>query len=162
IKAALAGLAYHASKPEPALLKALEDTHSLRRAAAIDALCQNGTAESRSIPRKLLHDPAPVVRLRASLALAAAHDPKAVSTLITLLADLPSSQAVQAEEYLVGLAGDQSPKVALGNDDIARQKCRDAWAVWWLGTEGSWALDEVRKRTLADDNREKGLALVQK
>jgi HEAT repeat protein len=162
VNTALANVAYHDGKPEPALLKALQDAHSLRRAAAIDALYQNGVAEQRDTVRPLLQDPAPLVRLRASLALAGARDPKAVSTLITLLTDLPPALAVQAEEYLIGLAGDQSPKVVLGHDDVTRQKCRDAWATWWLGTEGTWALDEVRKRTLVDGDRDKGLALIQK
>jgi HEAT repeat protein len=162
VKTALANLAYHDGKTEPALLKALEDPHSLRRAAAIDALCQNGAAEPREALRKLLQDPAPVVRLRAALALAAARDATAVSTLITLLTELPPSLAVQAEEYLVGLAGEQAPKAVLGSDDKARQRCRDAWATWWQGTEGAWALEEVRKRTLAEDKREKGQALIQK
>jgi HEAT repeat protein len=160
VKTALAVLAYRDGEPEPALLKALADPHSLRRASAIDALCHNGVAEPRATLRKLLQDPAPVVRLRASLALAGAHDPKAVSTLVTLLSDLPPALAGQAEEYLIGLAGEQSPKVPLGADDVARQKCRDAWAAWWLGTEGPWALEEVRKRTLKDGDRDKGAALV--
>jgi HEAT repeat protein/outer membrane protein assembly factor BamB len=162
VKTALAHLAYRDGKPDPALLQALGDPHALRRASAVDALCQNGVAEPRATLRKLLQDPAPVVRLRASLALAGARDPKAVSTLVTLLSDLPPGLAVQAEEYLVGLAGDQAPKVALGTDEVARQKCRDAWAAWWLGTEGSWALDEVRKRTLKDGDRKKGMELVKK
>jgi hypothetical protein len=29
------------------------------------------------------------------------------------------------------VAGEQAPDVALGGDEAARRKCRDAWAAWW-------------------------------
>jgi len=122
IKAALAGVAYIKGKPDPAVIKALSDEHPLRRANAIVALCASGIAEPRAILRKLLTDPAPSVRLRASLALAQAYDAKAVSTLIALLADLPTEQGKEVESFLNDLAGDQAPKVALGTDDLSRQK----------------------------------------
>jgi HEAT repeat protein len=162
VHTALASLAYKAGKAEPILLKALEDANALRRAAAIDALCQNGIAEPRATLRKLLLDPSPVVRLRSALALSHANDPKAVSTLIALLADLPPALSRQAEDFLTSLAGEQSPKTALGTDELSRQKCRDAWAAWWLATEGDGPLTELRKRTLTDADREKGQTLIVK
>jgi hypothetical protein len=47
-----------------------------------------------------------------------------------------------------------------GDDDVARGLRRDAWAAWWKSTEGPTLLEEFRKRTLSDSDRDKGLALV--
>jgi HEAT repeat protein len=159
IRLALASVAHPDGKPDPALLKALQDESPIRRALAIDTLCQNGlnAAVLEAVPlHKLLQDPKPSVRLRAALALSRARDAKAVSTLITLLGELPLEQARQAEDFLSELAGDQSPKATLGNDDDSRKKCRDAWAVWWqTSADGNRLLDELRKRTLTPATRQK-------
>ncbi len=162
VKSALAAVAYQDGKAEPALLRALADDLPLRRASAIDVLCQAGNAEPRATLRKLLNDPKPVVRIRAALALAQVKEAKAVSALIALLADLPPAQARQAEDFLYSLAAEQSPQQAPGTDAASRQKSRDAWAAWWLASEGPGLLDEVRKRALADTSREKALELVRK
>jgi HEAT repeat protein len=162
IKAALAGTAYIRGKPDPAVLKALSDEHPLRRANAIVALCAGGIAEPRAALRKLLIDPAPSVRLRASLALAQAYDAKAVSTLIALLADLPAEQGREVEGFLNDLAGEQAPKITLGNDDISRNKARDAWAKWWLDSEQPKLLDEIKNRTLTEERMAKAQALIEK
>jgi HEAT repeat protein len=161
IRAALSTLAYADGKPEPALLAALDDPLSLRRSLAVEALCHDGTEPPAAI-RKMLYDPRPSVRLRAALALAGARDAKAVSTLVTLLAELPSDQGRLAEEFLVELAGEQAPNVALGTDEASRRRCRDAWAAWWLTSEGPGLLEEVRKRVLTDENRTKGMVLVRR
>jgi HEAT repeat protein len=159
IRLALAAVAHPDGKADPALLKALEDDSPIRRALAIDTLCQNGITASvlQQVPlHKLLQDPKPSVRVRAALALARAREAKAVSTLITLLSELPLEQARQAEEFLSELAGEQAPKAALGSDAAARQKCRDAWATWWQASEdGDRLLEEVRKRTVTDAVRQK-------
>jgi HEAT repeat protein len=163
VKNALAGMAYTAGKPDPALLKSLEDDAPLRRAAAIDALCSNGSAEPRAALRKLLADPTPTVRLRAALALASARDAKAVSTLIALLGELPITQGRYAEEFLVGLASDQAPNKATLTDDESRGKVKDAWAAWWLDTEDPEKLiPQFTKRTLTEDARAKAEELVKK
>ncbi len=159
IRLALAAVAYTNGKFNPALLKAVSDDSPIRRALAIDTLCHNGITPSllQQVPlRQLLQDPNPTVRLRTALALAGGHDPKAVSTLITLLPELPMEQARHAEEYLTELAGDAAPKATLGADSAARQKCRDAWATWWQATEDdNRLLDEVRKRTVTEALRQK-------
>ncbi len=159
IRLALAAVAYTNGKFNPALLKAVNDDSPIRRALAVDTLCHNGITPSllQQVPlRQLLQDPNPTVRLRTSLALAGGHDAKAVSTLITLLTELPLEQARQAEEYLTELAGDAAPKAALGADSAARQKCRDAWATWWQATEDdNRLLEEVRKRTVTEALRQK-------
>ena len=154
IRLALAAVAHPDGKTDPALLKALQDDSPIRRALAIDTLCQNGVTVSvlEQVPlRKLLQDPQPAVRLRAALALARARDAKAVSTLIALLTELPLNHARQAEDYLSELAGDHAPKTVLGSDAGSRQKCRDAWAAWWQASEDSnRLLQEVRKRTVTE------------
>jgi HEAT repeat protein len=149
---------------DPALLKAIKDDSPVRRALAVDTLCQGGVTPSllQQVPlHQLLHDPHPTVRLRTALALSSGRDAKAVSTLITLLTELPLEQARQAEEYLTELAGDQAPKTTLGNDSAARQKCRDAWATWWQASEDDKRLlDEVRKRTVTEALRQKCEELI--
>ncbi len=159
IRSALTTMAYRDGKADLALLKALDDDSPLRRATAVDVLCQNGLAEPRDALRKLLADPKPTVRLRSALALAQARDANAVATLIQLLAELPFVQGRNAEEYLANLAGDQSAKVTL-SDDASRAKVHDAWAEWWKVTEGAAGLDEFTKRTLTEADREKAEKLI--
>lgn len=137
----------------------LEDDSPLRRSTAVDVLCENGLAEPRDALRKLLADPKPTVRLRAALALAQVRDANAVDTLIDLLGQLPAVQGRNAEEYLSGLAGDQSPKENL-TDDASRAKVHDAWAAWWKSTGGTASLDEFTKRTLTEADREKAEKLI--
>jgi HEAT repeat protein len=164
-------------KLNPAILKALADESPVCRAAAIDVLAMHTAGlVATSLPRvgarageggdalrairKLLVDPKPSVRLRAALALAQAKDPKAVSTLVLLLAELPYELAREAEDFLSGIAAEQAPKVALGSDEASRQKARDAWAEWWLQSEAPGLLDEFRKRTMTEESREKVLGLI--
>jgi HEAT repeat protein len=158
-KTALAALAYRDGKPVPALVKALEDPSSLRRAAAVEVLCQNGPAGVDDSLRKLLHDPMPSVRLKAGLALARAQDQKAVTILISLLGELPIEQARAAEDYLADLAGDTAPKVSL-TDDASRAKARDAWNAWWQGHDGTNLVNEFRKRTVTEAELKKITDLV--
>lgn len=164
IRLALVAVAHPNGKPDPALVKALQDDSPIRRALAIDTLCQNGITPSvlEQVPlRKLLRDPKPSVRLRAALALARARDAKAIDTLITLLTELPLTHARQAEDYLSELAGDQAPKTALGSDAASRQKCREAWAKWWQASaDGERLLQEVRKRTVTEPLRQKCEELI--
>jgi HEAT repeat protein len=159
IRLALTAVAHKGDKLDPVLLKAVKDDSSIRRALAVDTLCHNGVTPSllEQVPlRQLLQDSNPTVRLRAALALSGSRDAKAVSTLVTLLPELPLEQARQAEEYLTELAGDLSPKTTLGTDLAARLKCRDAWATWWQATEDDKRLlDELRKRTVTEPVRQK-------
>jgi HEAT repeat protein len=164
IRLALVTVAYADDKPDSALLRALQDQTPIRRGLAIDSLCQNGIPPSLlgQFPLgKLLHDPQSSVRLRAGLALARGHDAKAVSTLITLLTDLPLDLARQAEDYLVELADENAPKALLGSDPAIRKKCRDAWAAWWQSSEDSdRLLNDLRKRTPTAAMRRKCEALI--
>jgi HEAT repeat protein len=163
VKSALGTMAYRDGKPAPSLLKALGDESSLRRAVAIDALCAAGPAEPRATLIKLLDDKKPIVRLRAGLALANAKEEKAIDKLIPLLGELPPAYGARVEEFLVGLAGEETVKAKLTNAPGAREKCRDAWAAWWKESADLEKLvGEVRKRTLKDVEQSKVLELIKK
>jgi HEAT repeat protein len=131
VQTALTALAFQDGKPNPALIRALNDPLPQRRTAAGEALARAGGPEQRAAVRKLLQDPDPTVRLGIALALAAAKDRQAIPVLIDTLASLPLDQAGQAQESLFLLAGDKAPTVPLGEDTESRKKCRDAWADWW-------------------------------
>jgi HEAT repeat protein len=160
IKEALSNVAYVDGKADPTLLKALSDDIPLRRATAVEVLCSNGQAEPRAILQKLLDDPSPAVRFRAALALAQVNDIKAIGTLIGLLGDLQLDDGHTVIDLLCNLAGDKAPKEPPGTDASSRAKCRDAWKAWWDSTEGPGILDEFRKRTLAEGDREKVIGLI--
>jgi HEAT repeat protein len=131
VRAALLAVAVHDGKPDKALLAALDDPLSARRAAAVETLSQAGLAKERPEVRKHLHDPDLLVRQRTAQALAIAQDKEAIPVLIDLLTQLPPVRARQVEALLCRLAGDKAPSVALGTDDVSRSKCRDSWASWW-------------------------------
>jgi HEAT repeat protein len=160
VKAALAALVESDAGSASICLRALNDPSSLRRAVVAEILCKAGEKEVLPAVRKLLQDPRPVVRLRAALALAAIKDVDAIGTLIALLAVLPPALGHQAEAFLMNLAADQAPQVTLGDDESSRKACHEAWASWWRDTEGLAPLQEFRKRTLAEADREKVQALI--
>ncbi|HXG12586.1 MAG TPA: HEAT repeat domain-containing protein [Gemmataceae bacterium] len=157
---ALTAVALRDGKPEPALLRALEDPIATRRAGAALVLSRVGGAEHRPTVRRLLHDPKASVRLQAALALAQANDAAAVPVLIDLLAELSPEQARPAEEFLTRLAGEWAITVPPGNDNLSRRLRRDLWAAWWRGTDGPLLLEEFRKRTPSDADREKIAGLI--
>jgi HEAT repeat protein len=158
-EAALASLALADGKVEPAILAALGDKLPLRRAVAAEVVCHDPSgarlADHKSAVRPLLKDPDLTVRMRVGLALAGAQDKEAIPTLIALLADLPSEQASQVEDFLVFLAGEHAPPLSLGSDDASRTKVREAWTAWWR--DRGPALDLSR---LAAAQRQMGYTLV--
>jgi HEAT repeat protein len=131
VRTALAALAVHDGKPDPALVAALTDKAPARRSAAAVALWRGNAAGERDAVRKLLEDPDAGVRLRVALALVAGREKEAVPVLIALLGDLPPNKAWQAEDVLYRLAEDKAPTVPAGTDEAGRRKYRDAWAAWW-------------------------------
>lgn len=162
VRNALVRVAISEQKPDAVLVQALSDKVALKRAVAAEALSTIRTPEVQTALQKLLDDPRSVVQLRAALALAnTARDPKAVSTLIASLANVPLPQARLAEEFLQNLAGEQAPKVALGDDTASRELARDEWAKWWLDSEKPALLEELTRRTLTNDLRAKALTLIQ-
>jgi HEAT repeat protein len=142
VQAALNAVPLRDGKPDPVLLKALDDPTAMRRAAAGEALCHAG-AEGRAAVHKLLKDADGTVRLRVALALASTRDKAAVPTLIDCLADMPLEQASQAEALLRQTAGDAAPKEMLGADAESRKKVREAWAAWWKANSGSVELARI-------------------
>jgi hypothetical protein len=131
VRDALTAVARRDGKPDPAVVAALEDKLAARRAAAVAALLRSASAEQRRPLRKYLQDPDPVVRLEAGLALVDARDRDAVPVLIALITELPQDRCWPIEDVLCRVAGEQTPSVSLGEDAVARKKCRDAWAAWW-------------------------------
>jgi HEAT repeat protein len=122
--------------PHPALVEALKDRQTERRAAAALILGGARDANRRVEVRTLLADAQPKVRLRAAQGLITAREKEAVPTLIALLEDASVAEALQAEELLCRLAGEHSPKLSVGTGiPEDRRKCREAWTSWWR-TEG--------------------------
>jgi HEAT repeat protein len=134
VQQALPDLAAQEGKVDPAFVKALTDAVPARRLAAAEALASQ--PGQREAVKKLLADKEPEVRLRTALALAKAGEKEAVPALINMLPDVPADLTWQGEEYLSRLAGDKKPQAALGKDDTAKQKYREAWAAWWKENTG--------------------------
>ncbi len=163
VTAALAAVAAPNGKPEPSLLRGLNDPIAVRRAVAGVALCRANPPDQIPAVRHLLKDPAPGVRLRTALALAESHDAEAIPVLIELLADLPIEPRHRVEEFLTQLAGESAPAAHFqGEDEIARKIRRDAWAAWWRNTDGDALLAAIRKRTLTAEDRDKIRGLLAK
>jgi len=153
---ALDAVALSDGKPNPALLKALDDPVPLRRSLSGAALCRTAQAEPTRAARKLLGDSRPLARLHVALALAERQDLEAISVLIDLLADLSASQRAPVEGLLEDLAGEWSPDPNLQtDDDISRKTRREAWAGWWRSTDGPALLAEFRKHTPTSAQRDK-------
>jgi hypothetical protein len=146
VQEALNTVAFHENRPDPAVLKALDDKLPQRRIAAAECLCHGGP-EQRQLIRRLLEDSERTVRLRVAVALANAREREAIPVLIELLGDLPPEHAGSAQEILYLLAGDKSPPVALGTDAPGRQKCRDAWAAWWRANGAMVDLNKLDRAT---------------
>jgi hypothetical protein len=131
IRNALVVVGVRGGKPEPVVVKALEDKHREKRAAAAEALCRAGVKAQFPAVRKLLKDKEAIVRLRAAMGLVPHKEKTAVPTLIEVLKDLTESEAWEAEDLLFRLAGDDAPSVALGTDAESRKKCSEEWGAWW-------------------------------
>jgi HEAT repeat protein len=159
---ALGELGIQAGKPDAALLKALDDTNSLRRAAAASVIGRCPWKEDRRAALKLLNDAEPRVRYEAAYALlrsgekpalpplialsfcssilrmASADEKPALPPLIALLTDGPMPLAWQTEDILCRLAGDQLPAATLGTGKAdERRKCREVWEAWWKTNEAT-------------------------
>jgi HEAT repeat protein len=130
VRTALAAVAVRDGKPEPVLVKALEDKGPGRRAAAAVALAR-ASADTLPAVRKLLRDPDQSVRLQVALALVRLKEKEAVPALIDLLAELPRNRLAPIEDVLERLAGEKAPAGLAADDEAARKAYRDAWAEWW-------------------------------
>ncbi|MFO0926731.1 MAG: HEAT repeat domain-containing protein [Gemmataceae bacterium] len=159
LELALVALALRDGKPDPAILAALKDRLAIRRGTAAQVLCQ-ATGSPHPAIRPLLKDPNPSVRLRAALGLVGAYDAEAIPVLIDLLADLTPRLRQQAEDHLIGLAGEWAVTGPRGNDLMARRLRRDVWAAWWKNTDGAMLLEEFRSRVVPDDERDRIAGLI--
>jgi hypothetical protein len=142
VRAALCNLATHGGKPEPNLVKGLDDANPIRRAAAAEALCN--TSIERETILKMLKDPAAIVRLRVAMGLARSGEKQAVPVLIDLLAQLPTDQVLQVDEILLRLAGDKAPDVAPGTTETSRRRCHEVWSKWWKANESQVNLSRLQ------------------
>jgi HEAT repeat protein len=145
VRAALAAVAVHEGKADPALVAALGDSQAVKRGAAGEVLCKTGVKECWPAIRKLLEDPDPGVRLQVGLALAFAQEKEAIPVLIDLLVQVPQAQAWRVEDLLYRLAEDKAPPVSLGVDEAARRKCQAAWAAWWQNASATIDLAKLVK-----------------
>ncbi len=143
------------------LRKALDDPLALRRAVVIEATAAARPGEAASSLKPYLNDRVPLVQLRAALALASFQE-EAVARLISLVGELPIPLSNEAEEFLLGLAQDQAPRLVLGDSLESRGLARDAWQKWWDATTGEALLGELRKRTLLEEDRATAEKLIQK
>ena len=126
---AIAAVGVRDGKPDTAVLRAVTDEESLRRAAAAAALCGAGP-KGRQQALALLRDRDATVRLHAGLALVHAGRREAVPVLIRLFDTLPRGKLWRVEDILYRLAGDRAPSAILGNA-AANRTFRDAWLTWW-------------------------------
>jgi HEAT repeat protein len=131
VNAALTAVAVRDGKADPALVGALTDKSTLRRAAAGSALCRAKADDQKPAIRKLLEDKDPLVRLHVGLALAEAKEKDAVPVLIALLDDLRPDQTGILEDALYLIAGEKAPAVSPGSNPASRRAYREAWAAWW-------------------------------
>jgi HEAT repeat protein len=151
----LASAGCSGKKGDTALVRALEDKASVRRAAAAVALCKGKADAELPAVRKLLGDADATVRLRTAVALAHRGDQNAVPVLIALLADLPLDQVWEAEDVLSALAGDKAPNQHVGKDKASRTASVEAWKAWWRKEEKN-----VDLAKLNDPERGSGLLLA--
>jgi hypothetical protein len=141
-------------KADAVLVKALDDKDPLRRAAAAHVVGQAG-AEQNKLAAKLLKDADARVRYRAAAALVRAANKESVPALIGLLGDAPFPLAVQCEDLLFRIAGEQAPGTTLVDNTDARRKAREVWQEWWK-TKG----DKVDLAKIKLDEVMRGLTLV--
>jgi hypothetical protein len=120
---------------DPGLTAAVKDKAAYRRAAAALVIGCSGTVEQRRIIGNLLNDADAQIRLRAAQGLIAARQALAVPTLIALLTAAPLPLAIQAEDLLRRVAGDNAETPRLGETDDLRRKCAAAWEAWWRANE---------------------------
>jgi HEAT repeat protein len=129
VHTAMARVAQRDGKPDPAMVRALEDKLSFVRAAAGEALALGGGPDALPAVRKLLEDDDKTVRLRVGMALAP-RDARAVPVLIAMIPESPAEQAWQVHDFLAQMAGEKAPPPPQDNAE-SRKTAGAAWATWW-------------------------------
>jgi len=143
----LAAVGVDKGKPDPLLSKALSDRLPIKRAAAAEALIRGNAQGELPAVRKLLSDSDASVRLRVVLNLVRSKEQRKddLPSLIDTFAHLSPEELWPAEEILVRLAGDKTPSISLGTNEVSRLACRDAWAKWWEQNKDGIRLDDLDK-----------------
>jgi uncharacterized protein (TIGR03067 family) len=116
-------------KANATLVDALRDPLASKRAAAAVVVGVYGNADERKLVRRMLADPAALVRLRAAQGLLVTGEPDAVVVLIGLLAQADVPVAERAEALLAAVADTSAPQETLDRDGA--KKCHAAWLAWW-------------------------------
>jgi hypothetical protein len=129
----LAQLALQQPSVPAALRAALKDELPAKRGAAALVLGLVGEKADVAAVRPLLEDGAARVRLHAAQGLLACRERAAVPVLVALLGEGTLSEAIEAEDVLRQIAGEQAPATSVADPNVeARRKGHDAWEAWWL------------------------------
>jgi HEAT repeat protein len=136
---------WQGDRPDAALLAALTDKRSIRRAAVAHVLGRSASDEVRRLVRPLLADPDARVRYEAAASLVRYGEKSAIRTLVALLTDAPLPVAAQAEDLLSCIAEGEGPATALSKSQAARVRLRMAWENWWRDHAGEVDLDRLRQ-----------------
>jgi hypothetical protein len=157
-------------KPNPTLVKALDDPNDARRRVAAIALASGGTEKER-IRFKEIHprliemakvDKDNSLRFELSrILLIECREKQAVAFLIDTLPASTRGQSWVVEELLVQIAGKDAPKERCkhgrgqgdskepSSNKMAREKVRDAWKKWWTANSDKIDLTKLNlKQTL--------------
>jgi HEAT repeat protein len=157
IRQVLPSLAESEGKAEPALVEALTDRSTIKRAAAAAALAEAHLADALPKVRKLLDDSDPLVRQRVGLALAARGEKDAIPALIRSIEDVPLEQNGLVLELLDRLADGSPPSgmPVVNQKEKARRKCRQVWESWWKEHK-----DDIQSDRLEQASRSLGFTLI--
>jgi hypothetical protein len=153
----LADVAIRNGRADAAITAALTDREPARRAAAAFVLARAPQERRRPVLLALLRDHDPKVRFEASVGLVALGEKSAVPVLTALLSEAPPLWAWRAERFLVRLAGEKAPALALQATESSRRRTRAAWEEWWrtsadqIALAGPWLDAPVAGWTLVAD-----------
>lgn len=140
---------------DPALMKALNEEHSLRRGLAVKLISKVGSREQVAKLKDLLKDPKPSVRFSVAKGLADRYEPASIQAMIELLEILPSEQREKCESKLVEIAGRWKIELPEGDDAISRKLRKRLWSAWWEALDPEMLTKEIQKWTPTDEEREK-------
>ena len=157
-------------KPNPTLVKALDDPNDARRRVAAIALASGGTEKERirfkEVHPKLVEmakvDKDNSLRFELSrILLIECREKQALGFLIETLPASTRGQSWVVEELLVQIAGKDAPKERCkhsrvqgdakepASNKVAREKVRDAWKKWWTANADKIDLTKLNlKQTL--------------
>lgn len=140
-------LSLRETKVEPALVKALDDVSTVRRAAAAYVLGHVGTKEQVVKVQPLLDDLQPAVRLRAAQGMLAARNKIALPTFVNLIGNAPAPYLPKIEEILYRLSEDKGPTETIhaGSPD-SRAKGVRAWDKWLQDNQAKIDLTAINDR----------------